>query len=231
MTGKPIAENIEHVRSRIKAACIRAGRDPEKVKLVAVSKTVSPADAVEAVTCGVTDLGENRAQDIIAKHDLIGSKAVWHFIGHLQRNKVKLIVPFVELIHSVDSLPLADEISRRAGEVKKEQEILVEVNISGETEKYGLREDQVFAFIKQVMGLKNLRIAGLMTMAPLGVGETEARTIFRSLRHMAAELPSLGIKAPLLSMGMTDDFEIACEEGSDIVRVGRAIFGEAIGID
>lgn len=219
-----IRKNIIQVQNRIRAACERSGRKFDEIKIVAVSKTVSADVALQAFGAGVTDIGENRAQDMLAKHRLIGGRVRWHFIGHLQRNKVKQIIEFVELIHSLDNLPLAAEIDRRAGEINKIQKVLVEVNISGEISKYGLRPAEVFGFIKQVADFDNLEIAGLMTMAPLGAAEEEARSVFRGLKKLSDDLGLSGIDVKLLSMGMTDDFEIAVEEGADLVRIGRAIF-------
>lgn len=223
-TRETIRQNLELIKERILIACERAGRDPDQIKLVAVSKTVSAEVALQAVEAGVTDLGENRAQDILTKHDLIGNRADWHFVGHLQRNKIRKIIDFVDLIHSVDNLPLASEINHRAKEINKIQKILIEVNISGEISKYGLRPDEVFAFIKQVAVFDNLKFEGLMTMAPLGCSVAVARDIFRKLRELGEELKQEAINVNRLSMGMSDDFEPAIEEGANIVRIGRAIF-------
>ena len=220
-----LTENLNRVRNRIRAACERCGRDPREIKLVAVSKTVSPEIAAQAVSAGVTDIGENRAQDIAAKFAAIGDKVTWHFIGHLQRNKVKQIIGFVDLIHSLDSPALAEEINRRAAENNKIQKCLLEVNISGEASKYGLRPDEVFAFIKQVAVFDNLKIDGLMTIAPLGADENQARAVFRGLNKLSADISGSGLELKRLSMGMTDDFEVAIEEGAHLVRIGRAIFG------
>lgn len=219
-----IAKNLNQITERIRAACERSNRNLLEVKLVAVSKTVPASVALEAVKAGITNLGENRASEIIEKYKVIGSLAIWHFVGHLQRNKVKRIINFVDLIHSLDSLALAEEIDRRAKEINKVQKVLVEVNVSGETSKYGLRPDAVFAFIRQVKNFDNLKVKGLMTMTPLGCSETEARTIFRNLSEINKRLAASGLKTEWLSMGMTDDFEIAVEEGASIVRIGRAIF-------
>ncbi len=192
--------------------------------MVAVSKTVDTIKALEAVQAGVTDLGENRTAEMAAKYRFIGDKAKWHFIGHLQKNKVKKIINFVDLIHSLDSLSLAEEIDTRARQINKVQPALIELNISGEKSKYGLHPDEVFAFIKEVNNFTNLKIVGLMTMAPWGASFEQARQIFRGLRKLRDDLQPNIPDITRLSMGMTDDFEAAILEGADIVRIGRAIF-------
>jgi len=212
------------VRRRIADACERAGREPGEVTIVAVSKRVTTVEALAAVQAGLSDLGENRASEFINKYRFIGAQAAWHFIGHLQKNKVKKIINFVDLIHSLDNLALAEEIDLRAKQVDKVQSTLIEVNISGEKSKYGLRPDEIFAFIKEVNKFNHLKIVGLMAMAPLGTSFEQARRIFRSLRNLRDELRSSAPDITRLSMGMTDDFEAAILEGADIVRLGRAIF-------
>lgn len=222
--NKVISNNIQLVQERIATACARAGRQVDEITVVAVSKTVTNIEALAAVRAGLTDLGENRAPEIVAKHRFIGAQATWHFIGHLQKNKVKKIINFTDLIHSLDNLALAEEIDLRARRINKVQPVLVELNISGEKSKYGLRPDEIFAFIKEMNSFNNLNIVGLMTMAPLGVSFDQARQIFRGLRNLRDELHAVTPGITKLSMGMTDDFEAAILEGADIVRLGRAIF-------
>ncbi|HEX21496.1 MAG TPA: YggS family pyridoxal phosphate-dependent enzyme [Actinobacteria bacterium] len=219
-----MVNNIKSVKERIAATCAQVGRRPDEIKMVAVSKTVDTIKALEAVQAGVTDLGENRTAEMAAKYRFIGDKAKWHFIGHLQKNKVKKIINFVDLIHSLDSLSLAEEIDTRARQINKVQPALIELNISGEKSKYGLHPDEVFAFIKEVNNFTNLKIVGLMTMAPWGASFEQARQIFRGLRKLRDDLQPNIPDITRLSMGMTDDFEAAILEGADIVRIGRAIF-------
>jgi len=219
-----IEKNIVLIKNRVKAACKRAGRDSDDVTIVAVSKSVDIETASRVVEGGIRDLGENRAKEIVNKFNAIQEEIRWHFVGHLQRNKVKDLIEFVDLIHSLESIPLAEEINKRAKEIGKIQDVLVEVNVSGEKSKYGLHPDQVFGFIKQVKDFDNLRIKGLMTMAPYGAMEERVRSVFSHLRNIRETLAADGILLDHLSMGMTDDFELAIEEGADIVRIGRAFF-------
>ncbi len=219
-----IEKNIILIKNRVKAACKRAGRDSDDVTIVAVSKSVDIETASRVVEGGIRDLGENRAKEIVNKFNAIQEEIRWHFVGHLQRNKVKDLIEFVDLIHSLESIPLAEEINKRAKEIGKIQDVLVEVNVSGEKSKYGLHPDQVFGFIKQVKDFDNLRIKGLMTMAPYGAMEERVRSVFSHLRSIRETLAADGVLLDHLSMGMTDDFELAIEEGADIVRIGRAFF-------
>jgi pyridoxal phosphate enzyme (YggS family) len=220
-----VAENLRSVKSRIAQAAGRAGRDPAGVKLVAVTKNV-PADLIgEAVRAGVTDIGENRVQEAKQKFGLLKDLPVtWHMIGHLQTNKVKAALEMFSVIQSVDSERLADEISSRAQAVT---DVFVEVNTSGETAKYGTLPDKAVQLARYISGLKNLKLTGLMTVGPVTESEPDIRKSFRSLADLFDQIKGLnlpGVELKYISMGMSDDFEIAIEEGSNLVRIGRAIF-------
>lgn len=232
-----LAANIARVRERIAAAARRVGRDPGEITLVAVTKTVPAHRVREAWELGLTDFGENRVQEAVAKIPLIvpeGASALdrpsprWHMIGHLQRNKVKHVIPLFDIIHSVDSVRLAQEIERRAERAGKVMPVLLEVNVAGEATKYGFAPEEVAAAVEEIAPLPHLEIHGLMTVAPIAEDPEEVRPHFRRLRELRDELarrfPSLDWHH--LSMGMTDDFEVAIEEGATMVRIGRAIFGE-----
>jgi pyridoxal phosphate enzyme (YggS family) len=215
----PIRDNLAAVRARIADACARSGRDPQTVTLVAVTK-VFPADYVEqAIAAGVTDVGENRVQEARDKKPLVTGSARWHLIGHLQSNKAKDAVKLFDVIQTVDSIDLAEKIARAADAAGKRQEVLLQVNVGGEEQKSGAAAADLDSLARAARGLGALDVRGLMTIPP--IGEPEAtRRYFRELKSMR---DALGLEH--LSMGMTDDFEIAIEEGATIVRVGRAIFG------
>jgi PLP dependent protein len=213
---------IEAVRSRILDACRRSGRSEEDVRLVAVSKTISADVVAEGIEAGLDILGENYIQEAQAKIEALGNRASWHFIGRLQSNKAKYAVRLFDLIHSVDTLKLAQEIDKRAGSLGKVQPVLIQVNISGESTKGGTATDEAGALIEQVRALKNLDPKGLMTMPPFFDQPDRARPFFSNLREIRDQYaPDL----PELSMGMSGDFEVAIEEGATMVRVGTAIFG------
>jgi pyridoxal phosphate enzyme (YggS family) len=216
-----IAENLARVRERMAAACRRADRAPDEVTLVGVSKGF-PAEAVaEACAAGLGDLGENRVQEAgrkIEALEALGVRPCWHLIGHLQTNKAKTASDLFAIIHSVDSLRLAQALSRRAREPVP---ILLEVNVAQEASKFGFAPKDVAPAVSEIRSLPNLDVRGLMTIAPMTDNHETVRPIFRDLRQLR---DSLGLQE--LSMGMTDDFEVAIEEGATIVRVGRAVFGE-----
>lgn len=221
MPTETIAGRLGRVRQRIEAACARSGRSADSVTLIAVTKGFPPAAIREAAAAGVRHFGENRVQEAQGKlPQLAGlSNAVtWHMIGHLQTNKVKTVLELFDTIHSVDSLHLAEAISRRALETVP---VFLEVNVSGEHTKYGFSLDNLPSEHAAVAALPKLDVRGLMTVAPLADDPEQARPVFRRLRDAAA---SLGLRE--LSMGMSDDFEVAIEEGATHVRIGRAIFGE-----
>ncbi len=223
-----IAKNLENVRKRIEAACERSGRDPSQVKLVAVTKTVPPEIIEEAISCGVTDIGENRVQEAKAKYEIIGKKVRWHMIGYLQRNKVKHAIKIFDMIHSVDRVELVDELEKRLSRENKKMPVLLEVNIAGEETKHGVSPHTLKALALKVIESNHLEPLGLMTMAPYVEDPEEVRWVFRKLRELKDELNEhFGIEIfKELSMGMTNDFEVAVEEGATMVRIGTAIFGE-----
>jgi pyridoxal phosphate enzyme (YggS family) len=215
----PIVDNVAAVRQRIAEACARSGRNPNDVTLVAVTK-VFPADYVEqAIAAGVGDIGENRVQEAREKKPLVRGSARWHLIGHLQSNKAKEAVRLFDMIQTVDSLELAQKIARAAEAAGKRQEILLQVNIGNEEQKSGAERSDAAALVKALRGIDALDLRGLMAIPPLGAAE-ETRPYFRELRALRDDL---GVEQ--LSMGMSEDFEAAIEEGATIVRVGRAIFG------
>jgi hypothetical protein len=216
-----IPENIQSVTQRIAKACDKAGRPADDVKLICVTKTASIDQIEEVLNFGVKSLGENRVQDALGKYAIIGNGPEWHLIGHLQTNKAKDAVKMFSLIHSVDSLRLAHEIDKEAAKIGKIQDILVQVNTSGEESKFGIEPEQAEGIIKEIYAYPNIRVRGLMTIAPEVDDPEIVRPYFRSLRQLRDKINNL----QLLSMGMTNDFEIAIEEGANMVRVGRAIFG------
>jgi len=224
-----IAENIRLVRERIAKACARAGRDPAQITIVAISKNRSAEEVGEVIGAGITDIGENKLQEARLKADSRKLKAVrWHMVGHLQSNKVKDAVKIFDLIHSVDSEDLAQEIDKQAAKISKVQDILIQVNTSGEESKFGLSPKQAIEAILKIRTLKNLSVKGLMTIAPLVDNPEKVRLYFRALRELRDSIYQLQVTSyqlPFLSMGMSDDFEVAIEEGADIVRIGRAIYG------
>ena len=221
-----IAAHLSAIRAQISAAARRAGRDPASVRLVAVSKTY-PAEAVVAATAtGQRIFGESRVQEARDKIPACPSGLEWHFIGHLQKNKVRQALPLFSFFHSIDSTALAEAINRVAGETGVAAEGLLEVNISGETTKHGFTPEELRAQLPALAKLPHLRIRGLMTMAPYSDNPEDARPVFRSLRELRDELQSAhGHPLPELSMGMSGDFEPAIEEGATLVRVGSSIFG------
>jgi len=220
-----IRENYLNVMQRIEKASQRAGRDPKEVKLVAVSKTVEVERIREAIDAGVSILGENYVQEARKKIEEIGRQVEWHFIGHLQTNKAKYAVRLFDLIHSVDSLPLAEELDRRAQKEDQIIKVMIEVNLSGEASKFGTQEEKAFELAKEICRMKNLSLVGLMTMPPYFDSPELSRPYFIQLRQLKERLEKEGIPLKELSMGMSNDFEIAIEEGATYVRVGTAIFG------
>ncbi|TYL08891.1 Pyridoxal phosphate homeostasis protein [Moorella thermoacetica] len=222
-----VSENITRVLERIAAAARRSGRRPEDITLVAVTKTVPVERIREAVACGLKDLGENRVQELLSKQPYVEG-VNWHLIGHLQRNKVRQVWDRVCLIHSVDSLELAREINKRATAAGRRVDILLEVNIAGEESKFGLVPDAVIPLVREIAGWPGLHICGLMTVAPLVADPEEVRPVFLRLAALRREVEALrlpGVDMAYLSMGMTNDFEVAIEAGANMVRIGSAIFG------
>lgn len=222
-----VRENLISINEKISEAALAAGRKPSDVKLIAVTKTVTVDRITEAVSCGVRELGENRVQELCGKYDDI-KDVNWHLIGHLQTNKVKYIIDKVSLIHSVDSLALASEINRRAEKIGKTQDILIEVNISGEESKFGITAGECVPLCESISKLKNVRVKGLMTIAPFAETRENIERIFERLRLLSRSVDERkidGIGMTELSMGMSGDFELAIAQGATYVRVGRGIFG------
>jgi len=222
-----IAENLKHLRERIAAKCGEFKRNPQEIKLVAVSKFFGLDAINEANGLGITDFGENRAQELRDKYELLGDKVTWHFIGTLQRNKVKYAVKSATYIHSVDSATLADEINIQAQKLNKVQKILLEVKTSSEESKSGLTtESELLNLVKHCSTLPNVEIVGLMTMAAYTDDTEIIRKSFIELRNLRDKINQNGFDLKELSMGMTNDFEIAIEEGATMLRIGSAIFGQ-----
>lgn len=223
-----IAERVGAVRARIGQAAARAGRDPATVTLVAVSKTMPANRIYAAYLTGIRDFGENRVEEALPKQPELPSAIVWHMIGHIQSRKARDVVGRFALVHSLDSLDLAETLQRRAEAADVRVPVLLEINVAGEESKYGFAPADAPAAIGGLGRLNRLDVRGLMAMAPLVADPEAARPVFRELRglrdRLRAEYPSLALDE--LSMGMTDDFEVAIEEGATLVRVGRAIFGE-----
>jgi len=218
-------EALRRVRERIGSACARAAREPGSVRLVAVSKTVSEDRIRAMMACGHTLFGENRVQEALRKIPAVGPGACWHLVGNLQKNKARHAVEVFELVHSVDSEELAAEIDRRAERIGKKQAVLIQVNLSGEATKHGLAEAAADPLISALRTLGHVEVRGLMTIPPPVERPEQARGWFARLRELRDRLrASSGLDLPELSMGMTDDFEVAVECGATMVRVGRAIF-------
>ncbi|MCX7875866.1 MAG: YggS family pyridoxal phosphate-dependent enzyme [Melioribacteraceae bacterium] len=222
-----LENNIKIVIDKIQNVCFRSGRNFSDINLIAVSKTQSIEIISDAFNYGLINFGENKAQELKQKAEQIKLNLIWHFIGHLQTNKVKYVINHAEYIHSVDSKKLADEINTKAEKINKLQKILLEVKTSDEESKFGLQtEEQVFELIEFCKSKKNLEVVGLMTMAPFTEDEISIRKSFSNLRMLKDKINSCGHNLKELSMGMTNDFEIAIEEGSTMLRIGTAIFGE-----
>lgn len=222
-----LTDNLKALQDRIANACARAGRDPASVALVAVSKGHPPETVCAAADLGVTVFGENRVQEAKAKIPLCPGRLKWHMVGHLQTNKVRDALTLFDMIHSVDSLHLATEINKAAERLSRFVPILLEVNIAGESTKYGYNPDKLLAELPMLNALPRLEIRGLMTMAPWTPDPERVRPVFRRLRELKLKCEDiLGAPMEHLSMGMSGDFEVAIEEGATMVRIGTALFGE-----
>jgi hypothetical protein len=223
-----IAENVARVRERMEAAAKRAGRDLGKIRLVAVSKTVGLERILQAVEAGVDSLGENYVQEAQEKVGALEKRVSWHFIGHLQSNKARVAARLFDWVHSVDSLKLAEELSRAGKQQNKILPVLLQVNLGKEETKFGAREEEVYRLLERMGSLPGVSIRGLMAMPPFFENPEESRPYFRALRMMAEEVTKRqipGVFMEELSMGMSNDFEVAIEEGATLVRVGTAVFG------
>jgi PLP dependent protein len=224
-----LEENLKLVQKNIEAACQRAGCDTSEVTLIAVSKTKPVSDLAIVYGAGAREFGENKVQELTEKYEVMPKDIHWHMIGHLQRNKVKYIVDKVTLIHSVDSLALAEEISRQAVKKQVTVDILVEVNIAAEESKFGISGEETTALVTDIAKLPGLHIRGLMTIAPFVENAEENRVFFRKMKKLSVDIKQKNIDnvdMDVLSMGMTGDYMVAIEEGATMVRVGTGIFGE-----
>ena len=224
-----LKENLNQVEANVKAACERAGRKREDVTLIAVSKTKPVEMLQEIYNEGVRDFGENKVQEMCEKIEQMPSDIKWHMIGHLQRNKVKYIIDKVELIHSVDTYRLAEEINIQAKKHGIVVPILVEVNIAGEESKFGTSAEDAMLLVEEISALENVRIKGLMTIAPYVEDAEDNRLYFRKIKQLSVDITNKNIdnvSMEILSMGMTGDYQVAIEEGATMVRVGTGIFGE-----
>jgi len=237
-----IKDNIAGIKERISKVCSRINKGPGEITVVAVSKGRTLEQIKKVIEAGITDIGENKVQEALLKHKELSAMAEpacpagrrqagvgfhlsavsWHMVGHLQTNKVKDAVKIFDLIHSLDSLHLASEIDKQAARINKIQDVLVEVNTSDEATKFGIKPEGLPGLVKLVLRLKNIRLLGLMTIAPIADTQEKARPYFRMLSELRDKINELSV----LSMGMSDDFEVAIEEGANMLRIGRAIFGE-----
>jgi PLP dependent protein len=225
-----IRENLQKIQKTIETACRKSGRDPSEVTLIAVSKTFGADRIREALDAGIADIGESYVQEMSTKREELSDRDIrWHFIGPLQRNKVKYIIDFIHLIHSVESLKVCQEIEKRAARIGREIEVLLEVNTSGEPQKHGVSPDDTLALFREISVFDHVHIRGLMTMAPFVDDPENARPSFALLRELKSRLLDDGVPAIQvrhLSMGMSSDYEVAIEEGATLVRIGSSIFGE-----
>ncbi len=226
-----VAANVSRVRERIAVAARRGGRRVEDVMLIAVSKGVDPTQVLTAAGSGVADFGENRVQEALPKithlRPQVAGSIRWHLVGHLQRNKARQAVQLFEVIHSVDSVALAIALDQRAQQAERICDVLVQVNLAFEPQKFGIAPNGVSAMLQSLTALSGIRVVGLMTIAPQGDHPEGARPLFRRLRELRDEATRAGLAPAFahLSMGMSEDFEVAVEEGATMVRIGRAIFG------
>ncbi|MBD3179594.1 MAG: YggS family pyridoxal phosphate-dependent enzyme [Candidatus Latescibacteria bacterium] len=223
-----LEENLKSVRERISEAAERADRDLSEIRIVAITKTHPPETVDQAVSAGLEDVGENKVQEFLDKSEDVRQACRWHFVGHLQRNKVKNVVGRFQLIHSLDSLRLAREINKRGLREERVTDLLVQVNTSGEDSKYGIAPEEAAGFCEKVSGMEGIRVRGLMTMAPWVDDPGVLRESFSRLRELRDEIRGrdiANISMEHLSMGMSDDFEYAVEEGATILRLGRVLFG------
>ena len=222
-----IQDNVKRVLDDIRETAVKAGRNPDEITLVGVTKTVTAKEAQELMDAGVVTLGENRVQSLLDKYEVLGDKPTWHLIGHLQTNKVKYIADKVAMIHSVDSLHLAEEINRQFEKAGRVANILLQVNVSGEESKFGVTPDAVFRLAEQVSLLEHVQVQGLMTMAPIMENSAETRKVFSGLQKLSVDIQAKkydNVYMRHLSMGMSGDYREAIMEGATLVRIGSALF-------
>ena len=223
-------DRLASIQEAIAHSATTAGRSPDDICLIAVSKTHPPEAVAEAIEAGQYVFGESRVQEARAKIPLVSGKARWHFIGHLQKNKIRQILPLVERLHGIDSLELAKDVNRISEEMGLFPKVLLEVNVAGESSKYGFQPEQVRAEMEQLLALDRLQIDGLMTIPPLSAEAEDSRKYFAAVRELRDELAATSrVSLPELSMGMSGDFTVAIEEGATMVRVGTALFGHRSG--
>lgn len=221
--------NLQEIKENILIAAKKSGRDEKDIKLIAVTKTVDEDYMNQVIELGIEDIGENKVQEIQRKYDNIKESVKWHMIGHLQTNKVKYIIDQVKLIHSLDRMSLAKEIQKRAKQSNKVMDVLIQVNIAEEESKFGLEKEKTIPFIESILKYENIKVRGLMTMAPYVENTEEVRGVFKELKNLSEEIKKKNyenVDMKYLSMGMTNDYEIAIEEGSTMVRIGTGIFGK-----
>ncbi|MCX8131967.1 MAG: YggS family pyridoxal phosphate-dependent enzyme [Clostridia bacterium] len=224
-----ISDNIKEIKRNVENAAKKSGRTLDDIEIIAVSKTVEPDRITKALDSGLKNLGENRVQELCEKHDILNKEFSWHLIGHLQTNKVKYIIDKVSLIHSVDRIELGREIDIRARKAGRIMDILIQVNVSGEESKFGIPPEHTIDLVRKLSKFENLRVRGLMTIAPFVENPEEVRYVFKGLKKIFIDIKKENIDnihMDFLSMGMSNDYEIAIEEGSNMVRVGTAIFGK-----
>ncbi|OPL08008.1 MAG: alanine racemase [delta proteobacterium ML8_F1] len=223
-----IKENLKEIKDNIRTVCEKQGRDPESVTLIAVTKTIDEAVVNESLKLGIRDIGENKVQEIERKYPAISKGVKWHLIGHLQRNKVKYVIDKVAMIHSVDSLRLAQEIDKRAEGIGLVMDVLLQLNIAREESKFGLDMEELYRLIEDLSRLGHIRVRGLMTMAPFVENPEEVRWVFRKMKDIFEDLKLRdfeNIDMEYLSMGMTNDYLVALEEGANMLRIGTGIYG------
>lgn len=224
-----IENNMDFIKNNIEEACSKVNRNPEEINLIAVTKTIDTEKINTALRMGIRNIGENKVQEIVEKYDKIEYNPSWHLIGHLQTNKVKYIIDKVDMIHSVDSIKLAKEIDKRAKKANKVMDVLIQVNIADEDTKFGIAEDEINNFIEEISELENVRVEGLMAMVPYVNDPEEVRDCFKKMKEVFDGLKRSSFKninMNYLSMGMTNDYMVAIEEGANMVRIGTGIFGE-----
>ncbi|MCR5430358.1 MAG: YggS family pyridoxal phosphate-dependent enzyme [Eubacterium sp.] len=224
-----IVDNIKEIQNEINETCAKVGRNPSEVTLIAVSKTKPYTDVEEALKSGCIDFGENKVQELDQKYSLLPKDINWHMIGHLQRNKVKYLVGKAKMIHSVDSLRLANQIEKEYAKKDLIAQILIEVNMAGEESKFGIKPEETESLIKEISKLEHVKVCGLMTIAPYTLNPDDNRIHFKNLRELSVDIDSKNIDnvtMSVLSMGMSGDYKVAIEEGATMIRVGTKIFGE-----
>ncbi len=225
-----IRDNLKVIEENINEALIKSGREGDTVEIIAVTKTVDVDRIKEAIDLGLNNIGENRVQELIKKYDILGKGPDYHMIGHLQSNKVKYIIDKVKLIHSLDRISLAKELNKRAKSLNIHANALIQVNVAEEETKFGLKIEEVIPFIENIVAkFENIRIKGLMTIAPFAENPEDVRWVFRSLRQLRDKIANEkypNVDMDILSMGMTNDYKIAIEEGANMIRIGTGLFGK-----